>query len=337
LLFTGCAISLDGATPDASSGPTAPLVPGCRLFQGADPGVSLLQGPGTSVTRADGTVLWMFSGALLADGGSLGNGVLAQVQGDDPAGCFPRTPLSTAAAFAPSPLGSALLVNPLAQIEVPRGTWSYYQLLAWDSTAAFGLRSEGFGVAPLDGGTFAPGPSVLWAGDSPSYGSGAVVFDGGVFVYGCAPMDGGGSACFGAEAPVDQLDDAAAYSYAMGSDRMTSDPTAAEPILDGANGVSIFPHPSGRWVATFTGTFFPNTISVRTALSPLGPFSQPRDLLTCDLGDGDFCSGGVQHPELEADAGEVVVSYVPTTFDGASAGNRYWPRLASAPLPADLP
>jgi hypothetical protein len=259
--------------------------------------------------------------------------------GDQAGACFPATAPSTAApAFAPPPQGSQYLVVPLDQVQAGAAIWSYYQLYAPDPAAAFGLRFEGTGVAPFDpdAGQFVPTGNLLWSGDGPSFGLSAVVDGADAYAYACASDANGNPVCYGAHALASALDDPAAYTYARGAGFYTSDFAQALPILDGPGSLSVRRHGSGRWLATYVPPLG-SVVKVRSALGPMGPFSNERDLFTCQLGPGDFCSGGNQHPEDDPDGGVVAISYVPANLSPPAAGAGYWPRLVLAPLPASLP
>jgi hypothetical protein len=64
-------------------------------------------------------------------------------------------------------------------------------------------------------------------------------------------------------------------------------------------------------------------------------------LASCDLsgaGQGSFCSGAQQHPEIVAGAPTIALTYDARSFtpDGGSAA-ALWPRLVTFPVPAGLP
>ena len=286
----------------------------------------------------DGSVLWAFSGAVLNDKSNAGPGVLARVTGDSARGCFGATVVPPTAAFAPSPLGSGYIISPLDVVRVGDAVWSYYQLFRLDSSAAFGVVSAGFGIAQYENTSsqFVPTANLLWPGEGPSFGASALVIGTDAYVWGCSQESNRTQACFGAHALSASIDDPNAYEYATGAGFYTSDASAALPILDGAAGVHVRPHSSGRWFATYAPALGGGLV-VRSSLGPMGPFSQPHDLLTCDLGNGDFCVGGEQHPEIDPEANTIAVSYAPTSFNGTPPGDRYWPRLVFAPLPDALP
>jgi hypothetical protein len=348
---SGCAVSLDGPTPKAptTTAPAPSVEAGCLLFARGNPQIGLLQGAGISTTLADGSTLWLFSGTAQGTD-SLSNGALAQLSsGASAADCFPTVPIASRSAFAPSPIEPDGVISPLDVVRVGDKTWAYYQLFALDAAAAFGVRSMGFGVAPWnpDGGQFVPSSELLWSGDSVPFGTSALVddSDGGVdadagvniYVYGCGSLKTTQpSACYVARVESETLDDPSTYLFWSGADHFSSDVSEAAPIFDGVNSVNVRRHASGRILATYVEPLG-STLEVRSALTPTGPFSKEYDLATCQLGENDFCSGAVQHPELDADDKNVSLSYAATTFASESSGGRYWPRLITATLPDELP
>jgi hypothetical protein len=107
-------------------------------------------------------------------------------------------------------------------------------------------------------------------------------------------------------------------------------------VLTGVSSPQLRAHASGRWFVTYTPPIG-SGVMIQSSLGPVGPFSQPQNLLACDLGTNDFCTGGSQHPELDPDANTIAVSYAASSFNGTPPGARYWPRLVFAPIPANLP
>jgi hypothetical protein len=312
--------------------------PGCLLFHEANSNLGLLQGAGVSLPIADGAVLWSFGGATLADGTNVTPGVLASVTSDSASGCFPDTTIATTPSFALSPLGSQSLITPLDMVQVGDMLWSYYQLFRPDSQVVFGYDSAGFGIAPWDAAThrFVPTAGLLWASDGPSFGTTAVVQGSMVYVYGCAPNANGESDCYLGEVDGTMVDEPAAYQYALGGGFFTPNVADALPVLTNVTSPQVRGHASGRWFVTWAPAVG-SGLMIASALGPTGPFSQPQNLLTCELGTSDFCVGGSQHPELDPDANTFAVSCAASSFNGTPPGERYWPRLVFAPIPEGLP
>jgi len=284
-------------------------------------------------------VLWSFGGVTLTSGSSTTGGVLATVVGDNATSCFPATMVPTTTSFAPLPQGSGFFVSPMDIVFDGTNVWSYYQLFEFNSSQAFGIESEGFGVAEQDAtsGLFVPTANLIWAAGGPSFGMSAYVQEGIVHVYGCGNVQQtGNSVCYHAQAPVSEINEPSAYSYSIGSGFFTSDPAEALPVLENAASVSVRPESSTRVLATYVGALG-DRVEVSSALGPAEPFSQPFDLVICQLGSGDFCTGGVRHPELETGDGTVAVSYAAGSFSAEANGARYWPRLVFVPLPDALP
>jgi hypothetical protein len=308
-------------------------------MQQSNPTIALLQGAGVSVVLADGSALWSFSGATLTDSKSVSNGLLAHVSGDSASSCYPATSVPTALpAFAPSPLGSQYLIAPLDMVTVGTAVWSYYQLVALDASAPLGVKLEGTGIAPFNAvtGQFVPTADLLWAGDALAFGESAVAVGNDVYAYACSTDANGNPVCYGAHVDASAIDNPAAYEFSQGAGFFTSDPSQALPVVDGPGGLSVRQHASGRWLATYIRPL-DSVVKVRSAVTPLGPFSEEYDLFSCPLGTGDFCSGGNRHPEADVDANTIAVSFAAATFASESAGSRYWPRLAFVRLPDALP
>ena len=96
---------------------------------------------------------------------------------------------------------------------------------------------------------------------------------------------------------------------------------------------------NGDWLLAYT-TPLGSTLTVRSGLTPEGPWSAPVTIATCALADPDMFCGGVHlHPAIAAPAGEVVLSYAPETLSSDAAARRladpdkWWPRFVALTLP----
>lgn len=338
LLALGCADPIGGSSPPQTPDAGPAVAPGCLLFQKDNAGVALLQGAGLSLSLGS-SALWMFDGATLPDGGGLIGGLSGTVSGDSASQCFPATALDTGPAFALLPQGSDFFVVPMDMISIGGTVWSYYQVFQLDSTAAFGVQSAGYGIAPFDDSTgqFVPDGNLLWTADQPSFGTSAIVLNGEVYAYGCGTLPPATSpSCYLAQAPVASANDASAYQYAVGSGRYSSNVGDALPIIENMGDVSVRVHSTGEILATYVLPLDTN-LTIQAALTPYGPFSDPITLAACQLESGDFCSGARQHPEIDPDSNTIAISYVAATFNAEPPGDRYWPRLAFVSLPPNLP
>jgi hypothetical protein len=94
-----------------------------------------------------------------------------------------------------------------------------------------------------------------------------------------------------------------------------------------------------RWLLAYVpplGT----TLTVRSGLTPVGPWSAPVALATCDAPPGAFCDGVHLHPALGSGRGAVLVSYgidsLAPDKDArrAAAPEAWWPRFVALSLPA---
>jgi hypothetical protein len=202
----------------------------------------------------------------------------------------------------------------------------------------------GIGLAPRDParGAFVPTSELLWSPDRPAYGSSALSAGGVVYAWGCKGSGYLTSDCFVAKASPALASSSAAYSYWAG-DHWSTSADDAKPIAEGAGSVvSVRPDAArlGRWLMTYVPPLG-NTLVVRSAIAPEGPWSAPVTLGACAIsgaGAGAFCSGAQQHPELSADGQSLALSYDARTFatDGGPV-DAFWPQLVILPVPASLP
>jgi hypothetical protein len=80
-----------------------------------------------------------------------------------------------------------------------------------------------------------------------------------------------------------------------------------------------------------------DSLAIRSALTPEGPFSTEHTLGLCDLPDDPayFFTGGNQHPEVAGASDGLVVSYAPGSLTAGTAAEP--PRVAVVAVPPDLP
>jgi hypothetical protein len=331
LALVGCATPLDHEF-DADAAPAGgpPVMAGCEPFRAGAPGA--LAGDLHSLVLADGTVLWL--GQLAADSSAVGFIVGGVIGAGDESICTRLSTVGTAV-LAASPLQPDGLITPLDLVETDAGPVLYYQLLARDATQPLGVRAVGVGLAPWDGTRFVPTGELLWSADRPVYGASAVRDGDTVYVHGCLSTGAFAAACWLARASVGDVASASAYEYWTGS-AWSANPDAAAPVVtDGGPTVSVRKI-AARWLMTYV-TPLGHVVSVRSAIAPEGPWSAPVALFTCDLagaGDGAFCAGGTQHPEL---GDGLVVSVAAATFGSATGTDAYWPRVVAVTIPAALP
>lgn len=344
-----CEIGLDHEFDD-DSGTSSPaeddaappaLVAGCAPFQSV-PGVTALAGDTRSLSLADGGALWVVDHATLADGAASSPAVIAVGAGAR-ADCASWTATLQGSALAASPIEPQGLLGPLDLVAGNDGPALYYQLFAFDSSAPLGLRSLGVGLAPQDpaSGTFVPTSELLWAAGRPTYGGGALRVGDLVYVYGCASSGFLTDDCFVARADASALASTAAYTYFTGAAWSPNADDAAS-IVQAGGPVSVRPDPGGK--PRFLMTYIPplgDTLVVRSATAPEGPWSAPVTLASCDLdgaGSGAFCAGGRQHPELVPGGSFLALTYDAASFaSDAGDTNAFWPHLVTIEIPAALP
>lgn len=335
LVLAGCGVRLDEPAPAPAADPAPAVTGGCRPFE-AD-GVTRVSGRISAVDLANGSTL-LVAGAARVDGKDVDNVGFVVAGGAGALDCYAGATRLPDAVVGPSASGP--LVEALAPVVADGERWLFYAASRWDASADFGIAKVGYGVARWDDAAkqFVPGADLLWTADRPSFGSAAVVEGGRVYVYGC--VDTSFSAdCYVARAPVDRIDDAGAYEYSSGGTHFTSDIDEAWPVLSASDPVSVVADPAGaRWLMLYAPVLG-STVTVRSGLSPAGPWSNAFDVASCDLPDKEaFCTGVTA---LGAPAGGALrVSYAIATFTAGAAASDpagYWTRVASVTLPAELP
>lgn len=356
----GCAIDLGRSPHAAPAAPSAAVavVASCPLLRDEPGGVLGVAGQARSLDAEDGQVQWFLEGLRVRqpDGSEPQPGgselVWRNVSLPIPATATAAHCLGgLAQPQAPTPLFDATglppgqSLQPLAPLRAGPGTWLYFAVDVADPTAPFGIRRAGYGVARSAG--FGPpfqlAAAALWSGDGPSFGSAAVIEGDLAYVYGCKNAGFLAADCYVARAPADKLDDAAAYVYDSGSGHWTADAEHAAPTMHAGNGLAVQYQPlQHRYVAVYV-TPLGKQLTLRTGLTPTGPWSQPRDVAGCELpkqDTGSFCGGVALHPQLAGlGAGELAITYTINTFQRpAGLGDAaYDTRLVVLPVPTNLP
>lgn len=165
---------------------------------------------------------------------------------------------------------------------------------------------------------------VVWGPDAPLYGSSVTVHAGKVYLF------AGGDPTRLARVAPDKVADRAAHEYWTGTG-WSKDPAAAG-ALPGSG-----PELSVRWspyLRGFVMTYVPpfgKTVNMRFAPAPEGPWSEPREVATCQPADpGAMFYGAKQHAELDTQGGrQVVITYNTNVAPDkiAERPDLYWPRL----------
>jgi hypothetical protein len=316
-----CAVPLhdDGGGGGAASDGAAPLpvAGGCRPFRGLASSVS---GAVHSTPTATGLL-------FVVDDATVAGADVPALALEAPAGASLDDCLGAAALAGGTP-SSALPASlaPQAMLTVNGATSLFYA-----------EAGGGYGVTALGATAGTP----LWTSDRPAYGTAAVVSGDDAYVMGCVGarfLDGD---CFVARVPAGSLGDPSAYAYSVGGGRWTARVGDAFPVTSGGTDVDVAWLPDQRrWLLAYVpplGT----TITVRSGLSPAGPWSAPIDVATCDLADPDmFCAGLRLHPAVAAPPGTIALSYAPATFSADAGARRagnpdaWWPRIVALPLPS---
>ena len=343
--LAGCIVRLDdeflpdGDTNEHDAG--APNVAtGCKPWSGLS-GVRSLAGDSRSLASDDGGTLWIVDDAVTTDGGTTSPAAIvvgAGARGD----CTGWSSSFEGPATGPSPLEDGGAIAPLDLVATGVGPALYYSVFAHDPSAPLGLRPLGVGIAmAASNGTFVPTNDLLWTPDRPAYGGSALRMGDTVFVWGCKSTGAFSADCFVAQASAASLDSASAYTYWAG-DAWSANPDDATPITSAGGVVSVRPDPTraGRLLMTYVPPLG-DTLVMRSAMAPQGPWSAPVTLASCDLagaGSGSFCSGGQQHPALVTGTPRIALTYDARTFTpDAGTAAAFWPKLVTVEVPAALP
>jgi hypothetical protein len=289
-------------------------------------GIDAVSGAVRSLPEANGDTLLVVDGAA-ASGADIPSLALVAPAGASLDDCIAG---ARVAGTAPTSALDPSTLAPLAAVATPNGSLLYYV----DPTGAVGVAAQG-----ANDGRFRPTGSLLWTSDRPPYGSAAIAIGTDVHVVGCRGARFLDADCFAARVPAASAGDEGAYAYYVGGGRFSPRADDAWPMTTGAASFDVAVLPS-RLVMVYTGPLG-STLTVRSGLSPEGPWSSPVEVATCDLADADmFCAGVHVHPSLASAPGTIVVSYAPATLTpGVSARRaaepaKWWPRFVALALPA---
>jgi hypothetical protein len=195
--------------------------------------------------------------------------------------------------IVPQPDGSAVVV--FSDVKVGPGNLNYSFLHMGLATVAAGAT------------TAVRDPTPLFAKPEPTFWSGPVERDGLVDMYGCDRIEGERFGCRVAQVPADEMHDRSAWRFWDGA-AWTPDVGGAEFVLDGPNGglsVSWNDHLQ-RYLAVYLQGFT-NTVFLRTAQQPQGPWSAPVVAFRGRPAPAGMVNyGAFEHPELAVDGGRVL-------------------------------
>lgn len=316
--LAACAWSLEGAD-GAPVDQTAPVAPSCAVMADG----RAVHGALRSVVGADGEVRWF---ADLVEGvGEDGPTRNARLRGAIDATC-----VGLSVAQEETLEAEGRFLDGLDAVAASGGAPAvrFYSAWVFDEGAAFGVRVLGVGAAtaPSLDGPWTPGPLVIGAG-YPAYGVALAADEGQLYAWGCAAARFLGADCGLARVPREQVDNAAAYAFWVGSDRYTPRIDEAFPMVSAGLDPSVR-RVGERWVMAYA-TPFGREIIVRDGVGPGGPWSAPRAVAGCALPSPEaWCTSVALHPSLEdpEGAGRVAVSYAVRT--GLEAGADLPTRLA---------
>jgi len=351
VLLAGCAIDLGTPPRAVPPAPAVAVAQSCALLRDAAAGVLGVAGMARSLADGEGQVQLFLDGLRVRQPGG-GEPTWHAVSLSLPATATVATCLAGAAPVsAPAPLLSApglaagQSLQPLAAVRAGPKAWLYYGIDVSDSTAVFGIRRTAYGVAPAAGlaPPFLAGATPLWAGDGPSWGSAVLAEGDDVYVYGCKNAGFLNADCYVARASADRLGDASAYVYADGGGHWSSEVAHAAAMVHAGDPIAIQRQPAQqRYVMAYV-TPLGRRLTLRTGLTPTGPWSQPREVAGCALPLGDpgaFCGGVALHPGLGGlAAGDLAITYTINTF-GRPAGlgdADYDTRLVVLRVPMGMP
>jgi len=332
-LLSGCETTLPGgdlgaaSPPDDAGAPVPPMLSGCLPFRNLA-GVSAMTGAMRSIPGPNGGALVVVDDAVAGDA-DVPSLAIELLPGATVTDCLaassPWSGVPTSAFDPPS-------LAPLSGAVAGDVALFYYV----DPT----YGSVGVAMRDPTSGRFLPGAALLWTVDRPTYGTAAVVSAGQVYALACTPARFLDADCTVARAPFGSADDESAYGYYVGGGRWSPRVDDAWPMTSGGTSMDVAWLPSqSRWLMAYVpplGT----TISVRSGLTPEGPWSAPIDVATCDLADPDMFCGGVHlHTAIATANGTVNLSYAAQSLSSDAGARRHsepekwWPRLVAVPLP----
>jgi hypothetical protein len=333
-------IGPDRSIQDASPpSPSLPVARGCLVFGGPSPAAPSLGSP-ISLATATGA-RWIVPTSL---GAKMRPFTSAEI---DPCAVVSWDDGDVHDALDASPFGA----NDTRTIDSATSTSSttlvYYEELAPDADAAFGVRSLGHGVALFDVARdrFVPTDALLWTADRPSFGVASVAVGDVVFAIGCRGSGFLSADCYASHVDAGHAGDPASYAYATGDGHDSSNVDDAWPIVRSAGTqVDVAWLPSlGRFVMAYA-TPLGRTLHLRSGLAPDGPWSGDLEVAACDLADPDFfCTDVHLHAELATDGATIPLTYGVASLAsdaGARAAahpERFWPRFVRLDVPGSLP
>jgi hypothetical protein len=219
-----------------------------------------------------------------------------------------------------APCGGREVLWPKAMVAGPDGALLFY-IKIHGEPGAWNFFGRGSGIAtwsspdaPVERhatGPDATDPTLLWPADQREPGEAALLVDDTVYAYACNDSDW--HTCHVARAPWSDVLDPDAWAWWDGA-AWTPDDTAAAPLFDGSAQLSVhWSEHLGAYRAVYDSF---DTVELRTAPAPEGPWSAPVQAFDTLAPSDGFTYCGMAHPELAVDGGRLeYVSYYRSTGD----------------------
>jgi hypothetical protein len=218
---------------------------------------------------------------------------------------------------------------PYHGVRTPQGLFLFWlQIEAAEGPAAFGFRLIASWLAQVENPCAPPDAWTLtarripWGNERRLFGSSILVRDGFVYIYGTVDEAATGAArkqVVLARVPVGELAEFGAWRFYAGGE-WVADGERALPVCDEAAAELSVSHLPGsdRYVMVYTRGGLSETIDLRSAPRPEGPWSEPVSVYRCPEADWApeiFCYAAKAHPALATGEGELIVTYVTNSTD----------------------
>lgn len=149
----------------------------------------------------------------------------------------------------------------------------------------------------------------LFAAEEPDWGAAAVLVDEDIYVYACE-HNGSKKPCMVARVPFNSAADRDSYLFWAGNGWWSEDWRNAVPIFDGG---SLFSVHYNAYLEKYLAFYMPgiaDEITLRTALLPQGPWSEPHSIGKSMRAHENWNYALIAHPEFSRDNGRVeILSY----------------------------
>lgn len=184
--------------------------------------------------------------------------------------------------LVPSPKVPFVEISRIPTAGISVGDTQFMSMMSvqtWDDVGQWTTNYSGLASSADNGETWADLPQTKRPneGGNANFQMNAFLQDGGyVYVYGT--RSGRNNAAHVARVPEAQIADLAAYEYWDGKHWRPGDVEAAAPIVDGVGELSVmYNEHLGQYISLTTDAW--NSVVMRTADNPVGPWSPPRVLI----------------------------------------------------------